>query len=877
MKRPVLAATLLLGFAASAGAATLLVEAESFAKPGGWVVDQQSIDVIGSSYLLAHGLGVPVADATTQVAVPEPGRYRVLVRTKDWVARWNAPGAPGRFQLLVDGKPLPETFGTRGRDWFWHDGGEVEIRAKKVTLALHDLTGFAGRCDAIVLSSDPAFVPPDDAEALAAFRRKALGLPDQPPTAGDYDVVVVGGGVAGCCAAVSSSRLGLKVALVQNRPVLGGNSSSEVRVWIQGRVQQQPYPAIGEIVEEMNTHPKVCPGPGETYGDDVKLQVVRAEKNVGLYLGQHVYEAETDGNRIRAVVAKDILTGRPSRYTGRWFVDATGDANLGALARADHEMTSQGHLGSSNLWYTRDTGKPAAFPRCPWALDLSDKPLPTDLKALGHWFWESGFNEDTIRNAEAIRDHNFRAMFGAWDCLKNVKKLYPDHKLEWAAFISGKRESRRLFGDVVLTQEDVLSGRRFPDGCFPATWKIDLHYPDPKYAAASPGNEFLAVAKFTPFDAPYWVPYRCLYSRNVANLFMAGRDVSVTHEALGTVRVMGTGGTMGEAVGRAAYLCKKHGVDPRGVYKKHLEEFRRLLARSTKPGGPKPRNGLIAYADAPDGPPGPHAMQQAQLYTIEPSGRNRRQLTRGPAGNFFPAWSPDGKQLAFVSVRHGGPAIWLVDGDDRRQRRLTEGLIPAWSPDGKRLAFVRPSGGGPQIWVIGADGAGEKQLTSEGANNVPTWSPRGDRIAFWSGDERGFGQVWVMDRDGAGRRQLTFPATNDYTPRGSSANAPAWLSSEKIVYWSGIEHQYGQVWTMDADGSNRRQLTTAPAPASSDNPAWSPDGTKILFDTQRRGKPEIWVMDADGSNQQVLIPDVKVLPGRTSWQPIPAADGAPEK
>ncbi len=277
-----------------------------------------------------------------------------------------------------------------------------------------------------------------------------------------------------------------------------------------------------------------------------------------------------------------MLSGRRSRLAGQWFVDATGDGTVGFLAGADYEVEKTGHLGTSNLWYTKDTGKPVPFPRCPWALDLTEKPFPTRLDQLGHWYWESGFDLDTIRDAEAIRDHNLRAMYGAWDCLKNVKRLYPNHALAWAAYVAGKRESRRLMGDVVLTQEHVLSGFGFPDGCVAATWSIDLHYPDPKYAAASPGNEFLSVAKFTHFKAPYPVPYWCLYSRNVPNLWMAGRCISVTHEALGTVRVMGTGGLMGEVVGRAAAVCKRHGADPRDVYTTYLDEFIALLKTRTR-------------------------------------------------------------------------------------------------------------------------------------------------------------------------------------------------------------------------------------------------------------------------------------------------------
>ena len=283
----------------------------------------------------------------------------------------------------------------------------------------------------------------------------------------------------------------------------------------------------------------------------------------------------------------------------------------------------------------------------------------------------------------------------------------------------------------------------------------------------------------------------------------------------------------------------------------------------------KPSNGLIAFADAPGRQPGPKASQYAQIYTISPDGGSRKQLTTGKPGNFFPAWSPSGKQLAFSSIRHRKREIWIIDSGGENERLLTSGFLPAWSPDGRLLALTRPDAKGRrQIWTIGVDGKGEQQLTSEGLNHCPAWSPKGDKIAYWSGDARGFGQVWVMRSDGTRPRQLTRSVKSDYTPGGSSANAPAWLFNERIAYWSGIEHRYGQVWTMKADGTDPKQLTTAPAPASSDNPTWSPDGRRILFDTNRRRRPEIWVMNADGSDQRVLVSDLKVIPMRTSWQPV---------
>ena len=167
-------------FAVSAHAATVLVEAESFQNPGGWVLDTQFIESMGSPYLMAHGLGEPVKDATTTATLPSPGKYRVWVRTKDWVAHWGAPGAPGRFQVLINGQPLAETFGTKGKEWSWHDGGVIEAADKQLAVTLRDLTGFNGRCDAIYLTKDLTETPPNDTAPLSAWRKQALGLPAAP-------------------------------------------------------------------------------------------------------------------------------------------------------------------------------------------------------------------------------------------------------------------------------------------------------------------------------------------------------------------------------------------------------------------------------------------------------------------------------------------------------------------------------------------------------------------------------------------------------------------------------------------------------------------------------------------------------------------------
>jgi len=606
----------------TASGAFLFVEAEGFENRGGWELDQQSMDQMGSPYLLAHGLGVPVQDAVTKLRFPAAGSYRVWVRTKDWVARWKAPGAPGKFQMLLDGKPLAETFGTKGAEWHWHDGGLVDV-GETTTLALHDLTGFEGRCEAILFCKDAKFVPSDDVAALTTFRRELLGFPEQPEDGGTFDLVVVGGGLAGAAAAVSAARQGLTVALVQDRPVLGGNGSSEVRVWPEGHTCKEPYPHVGDIVEELVPAPRSSKGTmngagAESYDDAAKLKVVREEKRITLKLNFRAMEVDSADSVIRSVVIQSTVDGRRERLHAKFFADCTGDAKIGYLAGADFEYSlDEPLMGSTNLFNLLDASREEQvlgceckdktaltmayqegqyaqpFPRCPWALDLSDKPFPGRAKFSNQakddlskferqWYWESGFQMDQVNAIEWIRDHNFRAMYGAWDALKNVDGLYPNHRLGWAAFIAGKRESRRLMGDVVLDGKDFMDARVFDDAAFPCSWHIDLHFPKKDYQAGFEGEEF--VSDFTRGDGYkykgiYWAPYRCLYSRNVSNLFMAGRDISVSKTGLGPVRVMKTCGMMGEIVGKAAAISAKHQTTPRGVYEKHLGELKSMMGQ----------------------------------------------------------------------------------------------------------------------------------------------------------------------------------------------------------------------------------------------------------------------------------------------------------
>jgi len=580
--------------------ASILVEAESFNNYGGWFDDTQFMDIMGSPYLIAHGIGEAVENAFTTVLVEKTGAYQVWVRTYDWVARWRgeewperkrAKGEPpGRFSILINNNPIAGTFGTEGENWHWQKGPVVQLEKGSFKLALKDLTGFDGRCDAILFSKDMELTPPNSNPEMRKWRKKLLGLSPDPRDAGQYDLVVVGGGVAGMCAAIQAARLGVKVALIQDRPVLGGNASSEVCVNISGQLGFEPYPNIGNIVQEIQPELQTYwhKGPFETGipQDEKRELLILAEENIDLYLSHRANGVEMDGHSIKAVLADNTKTGESVRFTAKLFADCSGDGSVGALAKADYAMTTQGHMGRSNLWFTHDVGESTTFPKCSWALNLYDYDKIREApQKIDGWYWESGFNHDPIKYGEYIRDWNFRAVYGTWDAYKNNRNEYETHKIKWLAYVAGMRESRRLMGDVVLNKYDVLEGKEFDDGCVPLTWRLDVHRPDPSFSAEFEGDEFIADANLmgpaegTKYKGPYWMPYRCLYSRDVPNLFMAGRNISVTQGALGAARVQRTTGMMGEVVGKAASICIGKDVLPRDVYQKYLSELKLLMKK----------------------------------------------------------------------------------------------------------------------------------------------------------------------------------------------------------------------------------------------------------------------------------------------------------
>ena len=562
----------------------LLVEAESFSNKGGWVVDPQFVEQMGSPYLLAHGLGIPVSNAKTEIMIPSAGRYHVWARTKNW-----APGnwdAPGRFQIIINSSELKTVLGTEG-EWSWQYAGSYLIKGTSAIIELTDLTGFDGRCDAICLSTSKKS-PPVSGKELSQWRKKLLNESDSPDKSESFDLVVVGGGIAGCAASIAAAEQGLKVALIHDRPVLGGNASSEIRVHTEGITWKSD-----RILSMLNTAWWPNGSPESAADDKRRHEFIEKYSNISIFLNWRAYTANSSSNLITSVDARHTSTGERIRFTAPLFIDCTGDAWIGFWAGAEYmygredstkfnenwdlhkELWSPAKadnkvMGSSVLWRTFDKGIPVTFPEVPWAMDVGGEYAAT----LGTWKWEFSDNEmNQIEDAEEIRDHMLKAIYSSfYNAKKNPENA--NLALEWTSYLLGKRESRRLVGDYIYTFNDEKNMVEFADAVAMEKRDIDVHYQQKLKDSTQP--DFLSEALYYKVDH-YYIPYRTLYSKNIKNLFMAGRCFSTSHVGLGGPRVMNTTGQMGVAVGYAASLCKKYNTDPRGIYTSHIEELKTLI------------------------------------------------------------------------------------------------------------------------------------------------------------------------------------------------------------------------------------------------------------------------------------------------------------
>ena len=495
--------------------------------------------------------------------------------------------------------------------WKWWDGGIVAAASPSVEVTLHDLTGFEGRVDALCFSRDQEGAAPPNGSDFA-WRRLALGYPEQAPSAGTYDFCVVGGGFAGMCAAVAAAREGLKVAIVQDRPVFGGNGSEECRVVPQGKWGDGPFPKNRKIMEEIRALIPKHQGPAweDNYKPDSAAwdRWLRAEKNLTVLSSQRATAAEVSGGRIRRISIRNIYTGEERSVEAKFFADCTGDAALAEAAGAETMWQTRyglkGGLGSSTWWAASNRSEKVAFPALPWACKVEkelDALTPGELKLEvidgGSWSWETGFYRDPVKDGEDIRDTMLRGIWGWWDFAKNrspKKANYERMEIYQMGYILGKRDAHRIPGDYVLTANDLVNRKPQPDGVVTTTWYLDLHFPHPTIERKFPGEAFRALSYECPtykeLSSPDWVgrrmaiepyeiPFRCLYSRDVPNLFMAGKDISGTYVALASYRVQNTGAQMGAVVGRAAAICVVRGWTPRELGAEHFDVLKERLLK----------------------------------------------------------------------------------------------------------------------------------------------------------------------------------------------------------------------------------------------------------------------------------------------------------
>jgi hypothetical protein len=419
------------------------------------------------------------------------------------------------------------------------------------------------------------------------------------------DLVIVGGGLTGTCAAVTAARAGLKVILVQDRPVLGGNCSSEVRLWILGatshmgnnnRWAREGGVIDGIMLDNINRNPDGNP----LIFDIVLLEKVVEEANITLLLNTAVYDLDkksgSENDAIETVYAFCSQNSTKYVLSAPLFCDSSGDGILGFLAGAAFRMGAESMeefgekfapdkaygelLGHSMYFYSKDIGRPVKFTPPSFALqDITDIPRyktfsPKDF-GCRLWWLEYGGRLDTVHDTETIKWELWKVVYGAWNYIKNSGE-FPEAEnmtLEWVGTIPGKRESRRFEGDYLIKQQDIVEQQTFGDTVAFGGWSLDLHPADGVYSDQSGCNQWHS-------KGVYSIPYRCFYSKNINNLFIAGRIISATHVAFASTRVMATSATGGQAVGVAAAVAKKYNCTPREVGELHLEELQLELWRS---------------------------------------------------------------------------------------------------------------------------------------------------------------------------------------------------------------------------------------------------------------------------------------------------------
>ena len=566
----------------------LWIEAEDFAERGDWQVDTQFTHKMGSAYLICRGANAPMPNpARTTISIPRAGTWRVWARTKDWLPEFS----PGRFVLEVAGR-RGKVLGESKKGWSWEIAGDFELKAGETELVLRDLSGAYARCDAVLLAADLSFVPSDD-DPDGAERRRFKGEPATVADGGSYDVVVVGAGPGGMGASLGAARNGARVALVFDRPIPGGNASDECGIGFDGASLGKKNARETGVVEELRLT-KVYRSKGYTGAFE---ELARKSPNLSLFRNERVMRVEKDGARIAAVLSRNTLTGRWTRWRGRMFVDSTGDGWVGYFAGARTMYGREAGSEYGEEWIapkvadrltmsvtlttglSRFTGHEEPYETPVWAC-VMPKGFDRKIPGLGRpWWLEAPGRIDDLDDPEAARDHLIRICFGYWGFLRNEWKGGPAHNVSRYAFVppsifNGRREGMRIVGDYVLTANDCKGARMFPDRVTYGGWSLDTH--DPLGMDNPHGDGWWHPHMGVPI---YSVPFRSLYSADVPNLLIGSRCQSMTHIALGSMRVQGTQMAAGQAAGTAAALCVRHGLMPRELGQSRIGELQQLLLK----------------------------------------------------------------------------------------------------------------------------------------------------------------------------------------------------------------------------------------------------------------------------------------------------------
>ncbi len=408
------------------------------------------------------------------------------------------------------------------------------------------------------------------------------------------DLCVVGGGLAGMCAAISAARRGLKTVIMHDRPVFGGNASSEIRMWICGaQGVDKRETGIVEEIELKNMHRN----PYRTYPiwDTLLYEMIKQEKNITAIMNCSCNDIEMNGNKIEKIMGWQTTTQKWHSVSAEFFADCSGDSILAPLSGAMFRMGREKRaefgesiapvaaddktMGLSCLIQTRQTNEKRPYTAPKWAYKYTKEELEPyrlphiDEGTENFWFMELGGEQNTIEDTEEIRDELLMVATGIWDYIKNSGDCSADEwEMDFLGFLPGKRESRRYVGDYIMTQHDVEAEGRFEDIIAYGGWSMDDHNPKGIKTDEPP-------TIYNPAPSPYGIPYRCIYSKNIDNLFFAGRNISVTHSAMSSTRVMATCAILGQAVGTAAQIAHKYGLNPRGVYKERIHELQQELLK----------------------------------------------------------------------------------------------------------------------------------------------------------------------------------------------------------------------------------------------------------------------------------------------------------